>query len=329
MGASTALLNATLQKGLSERYDPNHRVELYRFGLSVGGSSFYWQYSTFVKWDTTLYNKTSSTGRDNNWPPGNYSGTPYIWNTTEGAVAYENTYIFPYGRYKNGDNYTLNPSLLPLMGWGNYWIEGSHYFIGTYNSHYGWTVTGDDFTVRLDYWYYTIKQAYSPPYYYRNTLAIDDVGILGDGDFDDFVIRADGDCFFNGSLTKSTAITKVPTTTNVTLVGAANEDWAMYDIDDFNFVINKATQITFVTTRSANYCTKILLVKDSSNYKILLSPASGALGSATFTGNPGTYKIGIRRSTSSNPSNCVSATYESSTAPRIWVQNNDPHLGSN
>ena len=324
MGVSTALVNATLQKGLSERYDSNHRVELFRIGMSIGGSSMFWQYTTYMRWDYTLYNASFSAGRDNNWPPGNYSGSPSTSNTTEGADAYENTYIFPYGRYKNGDNYIINTTLT----WRNYWIEGSHYFIGTYKGHYGSTTTGNDYTIRFDYWYYTIKQAYSPPYYYRNTLAIDDIGISGDLDFNDFVIRADGDCFFNGSLTKSIAITKVPTTENVTLVGAANEDWAMYDIDDFNFVINKATQITFVTTRSANYCTKILLVKDSSNYKILLSPSSNPT-MYTFTGNPGTYKIGIRRSTSSNPSNCVSATYESSTAPRIWVQNNDPHLGSN
>jgi len=301
------------------------RINPYGYGLVLSrwyNSQFnptptiYYYYELY--WNNNLiYKLPYETTRSAGWPPGNYGSVVNpsvpIWHvdydhSSEGQGAYKDGYLTQYI--------------------GANTVHGSHFFTGTFQSQ-GAIVTnndGSDVPNNIkQQWSYSLKQTYGPPYYYRNTLTIDDEGASGDQDFDDFVIRADGECFFNGPLLKTTAVTKAPTTENVTLVGAANEDWAMYDIDDFNFVINKATQITFVTTRSTNYCTKILLVKDSSNYKIITSPSVNPTID-TFTGNTGTYKIGIRRTTSSNPSSCVSAPYESSTVPRIWVQNTDPHL---
>ena len=357
MGASTALLNSIFQKGISERYNrfsgyqyapyqsEQFWIRLTRRDLQVYGvGPWMHEYSTQIMWGGHNVSEwdllgvgdniwTSFLGSDkSNWPPGNY---PSSTSSTQGNAAYEDGYAFPdwsFETFTNKDAYinTIAYPSTPDNKVGDSAIQGTHYFTGTYKFFENHEVDVEGLgKVRWNHWYYSVKQSYSPPSYYRNSLALDDsYADSGDGDFNDFIIRSDGDCYFKGPVVKITAGASSPTAENRVL-GSSTEQWAMFD--DFKFVVNKAIQITFSTTRKAGYCLKLLLWKDSSNYTTLISPGGGVnvLVGANYTRtlNPGTYEVGVLRSTDSTVSgSCDNVAYEASTSPRIWVRNIDLNL---
>jgi len=234
---------------------------------------------------TLIFDTGNSTDTENgnpiNWPPPqNAYGTETIgpgnrqvkspelvpFTNNEGAPFKH--YILPdvhYELIKNGININGNTTI------ENQIQAGSHFALGSYRSTIKIDEDGAEPTLKS---YYGITKLSSPPFIYRNTVAVDDGGVSSgsDEDFNDAVFTLiEGDGFFKGGKTvKSDAL----------LEGLSDKDYAYSGQGAGDQTWSKST-ITFVANETGTFKFEVRREASSAD-KILLHPGSGTPNAGYF-----------------------------------------------
>ena len=218
------------------------------------------------------------------------------FTTNEGAP-YKH-YILPdvhYELIKNGVSIEGNTTI------ENQIQAGSHFALGSYRSTIKIDEDGAEPTLKS---YYGITKLSSPPFIYRNTVAVDDGGVSSgsDQDFNDAVFTLiEGDGFFKGGKTvKSNALSEALSSKEYAYAGqgAGDQRWSKSTI---TFVANETGTFKFEARRDASSANKILLHPGSgtpnAGYFATIEPASGSTSQVTRTLNTlqaGTYEVALR-----------------------------------
>ena len=273
---------------------------------------------------TLIFNTGNSTdtksGNPINWPPPqNTYGTETIgsYNTQVKSAelvsssstllgAHQGFYILPdvhYELIKNGVSIEGNTTIENQIQAGSHFALGSHR--GTLK------IEGDQIEPSIKS-YYGITKLSSPPFIYRNTIAVDDGGVSSgsDQDFNDAVFTLiEGDGFFTGKTVRSSALSEALTSKQYSYpeIGGTNQTWSESTI---TFVANKTGTFKFKVKRDAGNTNKILIhpgsntaqgpdggsVSNASNWAIV-TPASGQNSEVTRTLvnlQSGTYEVALR-----------------------------------
>lgn len=275
-------------------------------------------YNSTLIFDTGNSTDTKS-GNPVNWPPPqNTYGTetigpgnrqvksPELVPFTNNQGAPYKYYILPdvhYELIKNGININGSTTI------ENQIQAGSHFALGSYRSTIKIDEDGAEPTLKS---YYGITKLSSPPFIYRNTVAVDDGGAGSDEDFNDAVFTLiEGDGFFKGGKTvKSNALSEGLSSKDYAYAGqgAGNQSWSKSTI---TFVANETGTFKFEVRREASNTNKILLHPGSGTpnagyFATIEPPGNNSQVTRTLnTLQAGTYEVALRVNNSRSDSSRI------------------------